>query len=402
MRASTALGVILVFIAALAAIVWGLFSQTFFAGGIAVADFGWHVFAFSSGLLLLASPSLLPFTLAIIPLAGSRRAGRAVVLTFAFSIGTLLILTAFGFFAGLIGYIGYDVFAFRMETLSSWGMLLLGAIAYILALGEVDILQIVRGVGGEKIARLLSRPPGVFGALMLGILLASINIHPATLLLLADTVLRGDPIYGASLLLIHALGRIIPLLIVLTLAALKLNVSDWINEGKERARATLGWLLIGVSGLLLNIGLYAWLRWLGVDGGILQLFTHRWVIALLWLTPLWVLYYTESRRVYGNQFYELRSIERALDRTERDRRSLEHALHFPESENGRHIIALEREIDALEKRRRIAESGIRHAAHDGIRGAVAERLEERLLFMRFGFTIVCSLLIVTVLALFVI
>jgi hypothetical protein len=179
-----------------------------------------------------------------------------------------------------------------------------------------------------------------------------------------------------------------------------MNASSWMNERKERMRILLGWLVLGIAGLLLNSVLTEWLLLLGTSPMLLQFFLERFALAIFWLVPLWVQYFLESRRVYGNPIFEWRSLERAIDRMEHERRTLVHMLHFKDTENEAHVMQLEKQIDILEKKRRIIESGLRHSAAEGLRGEATQRLEERLLVMRFAFTIACSLLVVTALSLF--
>lgn len=400
MRIGTALSVILVFIAALAVIAWGLFSQVLLLSPITAGDFGWHVFAFSSGLLLIGSPAVLPFALAMIPLALKRRVGSAIVLTFAFSVGVLLALTSIGFFTGFLGYIAYDIFALPLHTFSSIGYLLLGIFAYTLALGEIDLMYIVRGLSGDRIANIFTRESGAFGAFLLGLFLSCVNIHPSTLILLGDAMVKGDPLSGASLLLMHGLGRIIPLLIVVTLAALSVDASDWLTTRKDRMRTLLGWLLIIVSSSVLYIGIIEQLTLISGGAALPHLIEQRTLLALFWLVPLWVLYHMESRRVYGGPVREWKLIDRSIALAEKERRGLRASLHFPMSEHTRHLAQLEKQIDVLEKKRRILESALRHSVEEGLRSKVTQRLEERLLMMRFAFTIVSSLLVVTILSLF--
>lgn len=400
MRTWTALSVILIFIFALALIAWGLFSQTFFAGGVAAGEFGWHVFAFSSGLFLLGSPAILSFTLAIIPLALKRKLGNAVALAFAFSVGVILVLCLSGFFAGLMGSIAYNEFALSTRSFADWGLAILGGFAYVLALGEIDIIHVTRRALPEKIARIIVRDSGIYGAFMLGIFVSLVNMHPVTWVLLADALQKGDPMLGAGLLLIHAVGQVIPLLIVLTLATLQVNASAWIAERKERARVLLAWLLIGVAGVLINMGLGYFLSLFGVSGGILRVFTYKWFLAALWLIPLWVIYFKESRRVYGGPLGEWKRIQHVIARAEQERRTLLLSLHFPLSANADHLKKLEQRIDVLEKQQQVLESGIRHAVEEGLRSGSTQQLEERLLMMRFAFSLVTSLLIVSVLSVF--
>lgn len=400
MRTGTALSVILIFIFALALIAWGVFSQIFFAGGVAAGEFGWYVFAFSSGLFLLGSSAIFPFALAIIPLAMKRRLGNAVALTFAFSVGTLLVLSLSGLFAGLLGSIGYKEFVLSSRSFVDWGLVILGGFAYVLALSEIDIIHIVRRTFPEKLSRVIVRDSGIYGAFMFGAFFAIVNMNPATWVLLADALQKGDPMLGAGLLLMHAVGQVIPLLIVVSLAALHIDASEWITERKERARVILSWLLIFVAGILTNMGIGYFLDLLGVHGGILRSFTNKWLLSILWLTPLWVLYFKESRRVYGGPLGEWKRLQRIIARAEQERHALLASLHFPESRNAEHLAKLEKRIGVIEKQQQILESGMRHVVEEGLRSEHSQRLEERLLMMRFAFTIVCSLLVVSILSAF--
>jgi hypothetical protein len=193
---------------------------------------------------------------------------------------------------------------------------------------------------------------------------------------------------------------VIPVLFIVVMAAARIDVTDWMNIRKERARMLLGWFLLFIAGIFINVGVAQVLQELGWTGGLMRFLDERWLLALVWLVPFWVFYFIETRRVYGGPFREWKNIAHMIDRAEKERRMLEHALHFPESRNGQQIAVLERRIDVLEKKRKILEIGIRHGIEDGLRSNVAQRLEERLLLMRFAFTLTLSLFIVSVLVTF--
>ncbi len=399
MRTGTALSVLFIFIFTLAIISWGIFSQTYFAGVVHVYDFGWYLFSFSSGIFLVGSTAVFPAILAFVSFARGRNVLNLVGMSFAFSVGTLLPLALLGFFGGFAGFMGFEFFSNSVEGWTAFGMLFLGAIVYTLALSEVDLISIVTQSGGEILIERLSRGKSIFGAFLLGMLLSVVDVHPVTLALFGGAMVKAEPLWGAGLMLMHGVGRIMPLLMAVAFAALGHDVSSWIAERKERIRLSLGWMMLILGSILINAALVFWVGYLR-HGAIFGLLSNHFLLATLLLVPLWALYIMESRRVYGGPLHELKRVERVLYRAERERRIIVRSLRFHEGYRGEQLSDIEHKIDVLEKKRNILESASRHAYDEVLRSKLTQRLEERALFLRFLLTITISLFVVSILSMF--
>jgi cytochrome c-type biogenesis protein len=162
-----------------------------------------------AGLLAGLSPCSLPTVLLVAGFAGSNRRktkASGVLLTIAFVMGTIVMLTALGAVAGSIGILLLD------NRFLDYGIAL---IMLVMGLWLLKVLTFRTNASWAWIRP--SRGSGTVGAFLLGIpfgLAASPCTLPVTASVLAYSARIGGMALGAALLAVYALGRSVPLLIV--------------------------------------------------------------------------------------------------------------------------------------------------------------------------------------------
>ena len=175
-------------------------------------------------------------------------------------------------------------------------------------------------------------------ALLLGLFLGNIGVgcpHPATPVILTRIAASGDVFYGWMLFFVHAIGRILPLILLALLAILGVNALQWLLSRKDKIERATGWGMVFVAGFILVLGLFThdwWVasgqhtlleeltqeeRFLGVivqrfdltepphahdlptGTGLFgfPLWLGNWVLVGLWLFPIWWYYFKKRREI---------------------------------------------------------------------------------------------------------
>ncbi|MEK6869536.1 MAG: cytochrome c biogenesis protein CcdA, partial [Nanoarchaeota archaeon] len=97
-------------------------------------------------------------------------------------------------------------------------------------------------------------------ALMLGLFLGNVGVgcpHPATPVILTRIAASGDIYYGWTLFFVHALGRVIPLLLLAILGIMGVNALSWLTARKDKVERATGWGMVFVAGYILVLGLFS-------------------------------------------------------------------------------------------------------------------------------------------------
>lgn len=298
----------------------------------------WWIFAFAAGLSMIVLPCTLPLAFVIVPLSMGRGVRKGLGMALSFGIGVTLTLSLYGILAALfgktaIGALGSDA----AESIKNWVYFIAGTFALLFALGEIGLLKLRMPSYSGAAPAFIQKRGDYLKALLLGLFLGNIGVgcpHPATPLILIEIASSGDVLYGWLLFLVHAIGRVLPLLFLACLGILGINGLSWVLARKERVARITGWAMVFVAGFILTLGLFSHDWWVnsgihtqfekltreeaflgiisenigaeaphvhGVETGTglfgLPLAFGNWFLVLVWLIPIWWWWAREKRRV---------------------------------------------------------------------------------------------------------
>lgn len=312
-----------------ALIVFGLF--WFFAvGSAAPVGFGWYLFSFAAGITMIVLPCTLPLAFVIVPLSLGKRPGKGLGIALAFSAGIVLTLSFYGVIAALVGEVAVGTIGAPLEAVKNWLYVVAGLFAYLFALGSIGLIRFRMPTYTGAAPAFIQRRGDYLKALLLGLFLGNIGVgcpHPAIPVILTRIAVSGDVFYGWLLFLVHAIGRVLPLLLLAFLAILGVNALQWLVARKDRIERAAGWSMIFVGAFILVLGLFTHDWWvisgqhtlweeltleeqvvgiiaerLDLDAphrhgleeiagktGLLELplWLGNWALVLLWIVPLW-------------------------------------------------------------------------------------------------------------------
>ncbi len=333
---------------ALVAIAFGLFAFTalgliwfFFFGPASPVGFGWYLFSFAAGLTMIVLPCTLPLAFVIVPLSMGKGAAKGFGIAVAFGLGVALTLSAYGVIAAIVGQVAIGSIGAPLETVKNWLYFIAGLLAYLFAIGEIGLWKFrMPSYTGAAPAGIQKRRD-FLKAFLLGLFLGNIGVgcpHPATPVILTRIAASGDVFYGWSLFFVHAIGRILPLLLLALLAILGVNALQWLIKRKDKIEHATGWGMVFVAAFILALGLFShdWWVYSGqhtlleeitqeerVLGAIVKRFnlgppphTHgpeelvgkagllglplalgNWVLVGLWALPMWWYYFRKKSQI---------------------------------------------------------------------------------------------------------
>ena len=256
----------------------------------------------------------------------------------AFGLGVALTLSVYGILAAIIGKTFISSFGVEIEPLKNWMYFLAGLVAYFAALGQLGLIKFhLPSYGGAAPAGIQQQKREYLKAFFLGLFLGNIGVgcpHPATPLIFLEIARVGNIFYGWSLFFVHAIGRVLPLLLLAFLGIMGVNGLNWLASKREKVERATAWLMVFVSAFILVLGLFShdwWVnsgqhtllegitqeeRFLGVvaerlgteaphihgleeGSGLfgLPLELGNWVLVFLWLLPLWWIFFKEHYKV---------------------------------------------------------------------------------------------------------
>lgn len=319
-----------------ATIVLGLMAAFF--GNTSPTGFGWYLFAYAMGLTMIVLPCTFPLAFVIVPLSLGKGPMKGLGMALAFGLGVAVTLSMYGVLAAIIGRTFISTFGLQADALKNWLYFIAGMIAYIFALGELGLINFKMPTYSGAAPKIIQEKKDYMKALLLGLFLGNIGVgcpHPATPLIFLEIARSGNIFYGWSLFFVHAVGRVLPLLLLALLGILGVNGLTWLSAHREKVERATGWLMVFVAAFILVLGLFTHDWWvnsgqhtlleeisgeesvlnfvgqrLGTAQGAhshgpeagqglfgLPLEGGNWALVILWLIPLWWWFFREHYKI---------------------------------------------------------------------------------------------------------
>ena len=375
-----------------AAIIFGLLYLFVIAPSVPDGSVGWYFFAFATGLTMIVMPCTLPLAFVIVPLSMGKGMIKGISMALAFGLGVTVTLSLYGIAAAVLGNLALTTLGTDLETLKNWVYFGAGIFALLFALSEIGLMNFHMPTYSGAAPAFIQKRQEILKAFFLGAFLGNVGVgcpHPATPLILIEIATSGDVLYGWTMFLIHAIGRVLPLLLLALLAILGVNGLNWLMARKDAVERATGWAMVFVAGFILTLGLFSHKWWVnsGIHSGLesitqesafnsmlntqlgtkvahlhgsetgvglfgLPLSLGSWFLVFLWLFPIWWWYAKRRKEMRESPSFKIVALEAQIDRLERDRRQIESMLSIDELETTFDLKHAQEEIDALETKRR--------------------------------------------------
>lgn len=417
----TSIAFLIIIFVSLLGFVWGLMQ----IGTIASDTSFWFLFAFLSGVLTIFLPCTLPLAFITLPMARERYMLRSLGMILLFALGVGLILSFYGGALGALGALWMSQFPPpALMHIVPWVYLLGGLFAYALSLGELGLLPMRMPTYVGESPAFISKQKGVGKMFFMGLFLGNVGVGcpmPAIPLLLLSAVLSGSAMYGVLLLLIHAVGRILPLLVLLSLETINVDGLSWLVRYKSAFDRGSGWVFVVFTALIITIGSYSheWVYSSAIYTSLSSFFAHMfpgvsgssfvfgagvfgeaasgasWVFLALVLVPLWWGYFKERQQLLGDQTHQIKRLESEISHMLLEMRGHQATKHIPGGKQHERILTLDKGIETLLAKRRIAIEGMRYGSN-GLESKETELAKQEALSLRRNWYITLTILLVVV------
>lgn len=297
----------------------------------ATIGLGWFIFSFAAGLTMIVLPCTLPLAFVIVPLTMSKGPKKGLCLALCFGLGVAITLSLYGIAAATIGKVAIGTLGAPLEVVKNWLYFGAGSFAYLFALGELGLINFRMPSYTGSAPAFIQKQQDYIKAVLLGLFLGNVGVgcpHPATPFILGRIAVSESITSGWLLFFVHAVGRVIPLLLLAVLALLGISGLKWLIARKDKIERATGWGMVFVAGFILVLGLFSHDWWVnsgqhtlleeitqeeyflgkiiknfnfagvphphGIETGTglfgLPLWLGNWALTALWLVPLWWYY----------------------------------------------------------------------------------------------------------------
>lgn len=206
----------------------------------------WVSIAYVAGLSMIVLPCTMPLVFVIVPMSMGKTPRRGLGMAVLFGAGLVITITAYMSGAALLG----DIASLDEVSLIMFGIA--GIIAFVFGLQQLHIihLAIPTYTGMPK----FMQGRGDYGkSFLMGLLLGNAGVgcpNPMFYWLLVHVASTASLEVGASLGIVHGVGRAVPLIFVSVLAILGVNLTQRFVAGRAKIEWATGVTLIVLGAFL--------------------------------------------------------------------------------------------------------------------------------------------------------
>ncbi|GFN39284.1 MAG: putative cytochrome C biogenesis protein transmembrane region [Marine Group I thaumarchaeote] len=236
----------------------------------------WIVIAYVAGLSMIVLPCTLPLVFIIVPLSMGQTYKKGLLMALIFGSGLIITITAYGIGIGILGQTA------SLEQISTIMFLIAGIAAFVFGLSQLKLIKLkMPSYSGTP--KFIQNRGDYSKSFFMGLLLGNAGVgcpNPLFYWLLIYIAGTGSMEIGASLGVVHGVGRAIPLILMSTLAILGINATKSLTQKRFSIEKATGWMLIVIGAFLIINGLPEGHEWYE------ETFVHKGWNNLVQVTPI--------------------------------------------------------------------------------------------------------------------
>ncbi len=236
----------------------------------------WLVIAYVAGLSMIVLPCTLPLVFIIVPLSMGKGYKKGVSMALLFSLGLVITITAYGVGIAAIGQ------SASLDQVSTVMFLIAGVAAFVFGLSQLKIISLkLPSYSGTP--KFIQKRGEYAKSFFMGLLLGNAGVgcpNPLFYWLLIYIAGTGSMEIGASVGVVHGVGRAIPLILMSVLAVLGINATKSLTVKRESIERASGLMLIILGAFLIINGLPEGHEWYE------ETFIHQGWNMLIEMTPI--------------------------------------------------------------------------------------------------------------------
>jgi len=236
----------------------------------------WLVIAYVAGLSMIVLPCTLPLVFIIVPLSMGKGYKKGITMALLFSFGLVITITAYGVGIAAIGQ------SASLDQVSTVMFLIAGGAAFVFGLSQLKIISL-RMPSYSGTPKFIQKRGEYAKSFFMGLLLGNAGVgcpNPLFYWLLIYIAGTGSLEIGASVGVVHGVGRAIPLILMSVLAIIGINATKSLTVKRESIERASGWMLIIIGAFLIINGLPEGHEWYE------ETFIHQGWNQLIEMTPI--------------------------------------------------------------------------------------------------------------------
>jgi cytochrome c-type biogenesis protein len=236
----------------------------------------WMVIAYVAGLSMIVLPCTLPLVFIIVPLSMGQGYKKGLSMALLFGLGLTLTIASYGIAISIIGQTA------SLDQASTLMFLIAGISAFIFGLSQLKIMSL-RLPSYSGTPKFIQKRGEYTKSFFMGLLLGNAGVgcpNPLFYWLLIYIAGTGSIEIGASLGVVHGVGRAIPLILMSVLAVIGINATKSLTLKRESIERASGWMLIIIGAFLIINGLPEGHEWYE------ETFIHKGWNNLIEITPI--------------------------------------------------------------------------------------------------------------------
>lgn len=236
----------------------------------------WLVIAYVAGLSMIVLPCTLPLVFIIVPLSMGKGYKKGLAMALLFSLGLVITITSYGIGIAAIGQ------SASLDQASTVMFLIAGLAAFVFGLSQLKIISLkLPSYSGTP--KFIQKRGDYAKSFFMGLLLGNAGVgcpNPLFYWLLIYIAGTGTLEIGASLGVVHGVGRAIPLILMSVLAVIGINAIKGLTVKRESIERASGWMLIMIGSFLIINGLPEGNQWYE------ETFIHQGWNKIIEMTPI--------------------------------------------------------------------------------------------------------------------
>lgn len=238
-------------------IIFSLTNDVMVKGNEDVSYLSWLVISYVAGLSMIILPCTLPLVFIIVPLSMGQNSKKGLVMALLFGIGLTITITAYGTGVAILGKTA------SLDQISVVMFLIAGIAAFVFGLSQLKLVTLkLPSYSGTP--KFIQNRGDYSKSFFMGILLGNAGVgcpNPLFYWLLIHVANVGSIEVGASLGLVHGVGRAIPLILMSILAIMGINATKNLTSKRVPIEKATGWMLVVIGSFLIINGLPSGHQW---------------------------------------------------------------------------------------------------------------------------------------------
>jgi cytochrome c-type biogenesis protein len=238
-------------------IIFSLTNNLVVKGDQNISYLSWLIIAYVAGLSMIVLPCTLPLVFIIVPLSMGHGHKKGLGMALLFGAGLTTTITAYGIGIAILGKTA------SLDQISFLMFLIAGIAAFVFGLSQLKLIKLkLPSYSGTP--KFIQNRGDYSKSFLMGTLLGNAGVgcpNPLFYWLLIYVANVGSIEIGASLGIVHGIGRAIPLILMSVLAIIGINATKNLTSKRVSIEKATGWMLVVLGSFLIINGLPGGHQW---------------------------------------------------------------------------------------------------------------------------------------------